>query len=101
MTDDPADQGAWAELTDDLLALTDRIRSTYREVAEESGPSEDEVRAAFATLVGAWQQVAGSVGAALQDEEVRSHLKKAAGSLVKAIGVTLSELAPDDEGEGE
>lgn len=97
MEEDARQHSAWAELTDDLVALTERLRTAYREVADRSGPSEEEIRAALDTLAGAWRQVAGSVGAALGDEEVRAHLKAAAGSLVKAIGVTLAELKGEEE----
>lgn len=102
--------GPWSELTDDLLGLTDKLRTTYRRAADQSGPSEDQVRDALRTLAGAWNQLAGSVGTAIQDPEVKRHLKKAASSLVNAVGASLSELIPtsddhtdentdDDEGD--
>jgi hypothetical protein len=95
--------GPWSELTDDLLGLTDKLRITYRRALDESGPSEDQVREAFRTLAGAWNQLAGSVGTAIQDPEVKRHLKKAASSLVNAVGASLSELipAPDEDTEGD
>lgn len=95
----PGDEasGPWSELTDDLLDLTDKLRGTYRRAADESGPSEDEVEEAFRTLGGAWNQLAGSVGAAISDPEVKRHLKKAATSLISAIGASLSEILPRDE----
>lgn len=89
--------GAWSDLTDDLLGLTERLRSTYRRAAAEDGPSEEDVRAAFHTLAGAWNQMAGSVATAIQDPEVRGHLKKAASSLVAAVSATLSEFSPAGE----
>jgi hypothetical protein len=91
--------GPWSELTDDLLGLTDRLRTTYRRAADESGPSEDQVRDALRTLAGAWNQLAGSVGTAIQDPEVKRHLKKAASSLVNAVGASLSELIPTPDGD--
>lgn len=94
MSEPDATDGSWSELTDDLLGLTEKVRSTYREAARESGPSEDEIRAAFQTLVGAWSQIAGSVGAAISDPAVRQHLKRAANSLMTAVGATLSEVIP-------
>ena len=92
--DDPAGGGPWSELTDDLVDLTERLRGTYRQIADESGPSEDEVKEAFTTLAGAWNQLAGAVGVAIQDDEVRRHLKKAASSLVNAVGASLAEFIP-------
>lgn len=93
---DEAD-GLWSELTDDLLGLTDKLRTTYRQAAEEAGPTEDEVRDALRTLSGAWNQLAGSVGEAIQDPEVKTHLKKAATSLVNAVGTSLAEFFPTRE----
>jgi hypothetical protein len=64
-------------------------------MADQRGPSEDEIRGAFATLVGAWGQVANSVGGALRDPEVREHLMQAASAFATAIGATLSELGTE------
>ena len=83
--------------------LGQRLRDVYRSVADETGPTEDEVKDAFTTLLGAWNQVAGTVGNAFKDSEVRGHLKSAAGALAEAVGATLSglgdELAGRDEEE--
>lgn len=80
-----------------------RLRDVYQAVADESGPSEGEIKDAFGTLMDAWNQVAGTVGNAIQDPEVRSHLKSAAGALAEAVGATLrglgDELADRDEEE--
>jgi hypothetical protein len=82
----------WGELTDELVALTERITATYREVAGEDGPSEEEIRRALRTLAGAWGQVSVSVGRALGDPQVQLHLGRAAGSLSRAVSATLSEF---------
>lgn len=91
----------WSELTEDLLVLSDKVRGTYRRAVEESGPTEEEVRDAFRTLAGAWNQLAGSVGAAFQEPETKDHLKKAATSLVNAVGASLAELLPNRDQAGE
>ncbi len=75
--------------------LGERLRDTYRNVSNGDGPSEEEVREALAILAGAWDQVAGSVSAALQDPEVRERLKAAAGSFANAVGTTISELGAE------
>jgi hypothetical protein len=91
----------WGELTDELVALTERITASYREVAGEAGPSEEEIREALRTLAGAWGQVSASVGRAWGDPAVRLHLGRAAGSLSRAVSATLSELGrnggPEDD----
>ncbi len=87
----------WTELTDELVALTNKLRTTYLRVAHESGPTEGEICDALGTLAGAWSQVAGSVSEAVADPEVRSHLKRAGGSFVDAIAAGLGEfVSPSD-----
>lgn len=104
--DDPkAGEDPWHTVTSEFSGLGRRLRETYRRVAEEDGPSEDQIREALATLGAAWSQVSGSVGAALQNPEVRDHLKAAAGAFASAIGSTVSELGVelrrDDAGSEE
>jgi hypothetical protein len=91
--DDPGRQ--WDTFHNEFGGLGDRIKDTYRKVAGESGPSEEEIRAALGTLLGAWDQVAESVSTALQDPEVRQRLKDAASSLAAAVGTTISELGTE------
>lgn len=82
-------------MTNRFGELGDRLRSTYRKVADEQGPSEDEIKGAFATLAGAWDQIAESVSDILRDPETRDGLKRAAGSLASALGSTLSDLSSE------
>lgn len=85
--------------------LGDQLKSTYRKVADDRGPDEEEIRSAFATLIGAWDQVAESISDALRDPETRSKLKTAASSFATAVGSTLSglgaEFASEDAAESE
>lgn len=64
-------------------------------MADDSGPSEDEVRDAFATLLGVWNQIAGSVSEAVRDPETREQLKKAATAFATAVGTTIADLATE------
>lgn len=89
----PADP--WATVGDEFRKLGDSLKDTYRNVADDQGPSEDEIREALTTLVQAWTQVAGSVGEALRDPEVRTTLKAAASSLATALGATISDLGDE------
>ena len=91
------DNGAdpWEAVSGELGELRGRIADTYRRVAHEGGPSEDEIKQAFATLAGAWDQVAESVTTALRDPEVRERLKNAASSFASALGNTISELGTE------
>jgi hypothetical protein len=95
---DPTADGAedpWDSVSASFGELGDRLKSTYRKVADGNGPDEDEIRSAFGTLAGAWEQVAGSVSDALHDPETRSQLKKAASSFAIAVGSTLSDLGSE------
>lgn len=91
---DPGHNGdPWEELTDDVVRLAEKLKATYRRIADEEGPSEAEIRQALATLAGAWNQIARSVGLAMQDEAVRTQFLQAASSLASAVGATFTEFA--------
>lgn len=75
--------------------MKERLADTYRKVANDHGPTEDEIRQAFATLAGAWDQVAESVTTALRDPEVRDKLKQAASRFASALGTTVTELGTE------
>ena len=75
--------------------MKDRLRDTYRDLASDDGPSEEEIKAALATLAGAWDQVAASFSAAMGNPDTRAQLKKAAGSLATALGATVSGLGEE------
>lgn len=100
-----SDTDPWYSFQDEVGDLRGRLKDTYRKAATDDGPTEEEIREAFATLLGAWSQVADSVTTALQDPEVRGRLKAAASSLAKALGTTMSELgselAKSDTGDEE
>lgn len=95
--DDPttSDQDPWRRAGDELGELGRRLRELYRTASDGSGPSEDEIKDAFGILVGAWNQVASTLGNALRDPEVRAHVRSAVGSLAEAVGATLSGLADE------
>ncbi len=64
-------------------------------MASDGGPSEDELKNAFATLAGAWDQVAASLSTALNDPDTRAHLKQAASSFATALGNTITDLGSE------
>ena len=85
----------WESVTSDFSDISHRLRDTYRKIADDRGPSEDEIKEAFATLVGAWDQVAESVTTALSDPELRQQIKDAAGSFASAVGSTITDLGAE------
>jgi len=91
----------WGDVSNELASLGDRLRLTYERVASEDGPTEEEIRTAFATLAGVWDQVAESLSSALGDPETRAQLKRAAGSLAAALGASISGLGEELDREQE
>ena len=85
----------WDTVASEFQQLGRRLKDTYRQVADDQGPSEEDVRDAFTTLAQAWGQVAGSVGEALRDPEVRRNLKAAASSFATALGTTIADLGAE------
>ncbi len=85
----------WTTFQEEWSDLGEQLKDTYRKVATEEGPTEDEVRQAFATLAGAWGQVAESVSEALNDPDVRRRLKEAGSAFAMAIGRTISDLGTE------
>jgi hypothetical protein len=71
------------------------LKDTYRKVANDQGPTEQEIKQAFGTLVEAWDQVAGSVSEALHDPEVRQRLRDAGSAFAAAVGRTISDLGTE------
>lgn len=98
--DDPTTEGQdpWNTFQEEFGGLGERLKGNYRRVASEDGPTEEEIKEAFATLAGAWDQIATSVSSALQDPEVRRKLKDAASSLATAVGTTINELGTELRG---
>lgn len=92
--DPKAENGSdpWDEVSAQFRSLGDSLKNAYRKAADEGGPSEDEIKSAFATLAGAWDQVAESFGDALRDPETRDRIKEATSSFATALGATLADL---------
>lgn len=90
----------WDSVSNELSSLGERLRLIYQRVASEDGPTEEEVRSAFATLAGVWDQVAESLSAALDDPETRAQLRRAAGSFAAALGTSISDLGEELDREG-
>ena len=93
------DRDPWESVTTDFSEIGSRLRDTYRKIADDRGPTEEEIKQAFATLVGAWDQVAESVTTALSDPDLRQQIKDAAGSFASAVGSTITDLGAELRGE--
>jgi hypothetical protein len=91
---DPTASDAWDRMAEQWKSLGRKLRDTYRERGGE-GPTDDDVKAAFRTLGGAWDRLAGAVGAAIKDEQVRDNAKRAATGFFEAVGAAFSELSAE------
>ena len=89
------DADPWTTFHDQWGGLGEQIKSTYRKVSDDGGPTEDEIKDALGTLAGAWDKVAGTFSEALRDPEVRQRLKDAAGALATAVGRTVGDLGSE------
>jgi hypothetical protein len=89
------DTDPWDGVSDDFGALREQLKETYRKVARNGGPTDDEIKQAFATLAAAWDQVAESMSTALKDPEVREQLKETASSFATALGTTITEFGEE------
>ncbi|MGB7860530.1 MAG: hypothetical protein WBM90_08535 [Acidimicrobiia bacterium] len=89
------DADPWESVSTDFSGIGKRLRETYRKVADETGPSEEEIKQAFGTLAAAWDQVSESVTTALRDPDLREQIKEAVGSFASAVGSTITELGSE------
>lgn len=88
--DDP-----WENVSEDFGTLREQVMQTYRRVAQNGGPSDEEIKQAFATLAAAWDQVAESLSTALKDPDVREQLKDTASSFATALGASITEFGEE------
>jgi hypothetical protein len=92
-SEEPTDP--WTRFQEEFHDLGYQLKDTYRKVASDHGPSEEEIKDAYVTLANAWGQVAGSVSSALQDPVVRQRLKDAGSAFATAVGRTISDLGDE------
>jgi hypothetical protein len=103
---DPTSRGEpdpWDTVQDQMGELGDRLKEAYRRVADDGGPGEEELRQAFATLAGVWDQLSSSLSVVFHDPELRLHLKATAATLAETLGDTITgvgrEMRHDAEEE--
>ncbi len=89
---------AWAEVAEQLNALGSTLKDHYvagerAQVAE--APTQDELKDALKTLGDAATAALGTVGEAFKDPTIKEEIRATAGSLVNAVGVSVSELGAD------
>lgn len=94
---------AWNRVSEQFAALGERLRSRYEEspladegsAQREGGVDRDSVQDALRTLGDAAERLAATVGGTVRDPEVQAEAKRAASSLVDALGITFSQVTED------
>jgi hypothetical protein len=98
---------AWNQVSEQFATLGDRLRRRYEESdiageglagegAQGQGPAgRESVQDAMRTLGEAAERLAATVGGAFRDPEVQADAKRAASSLVDALGITFSQVGED------
>lgn len=94
---------AWQEVGEKFTALGRKFKQHYEDRGEGTEPTEGEVTAgapadvkkAMDNVGDSLERVFGSIGDALQDEDVKNQTRSAFSSLVDALGATFSELGQE------
>jgi argininosuccinate lyase len=87
---------AWAALADEFADIGRRFREDYDKVGETATTGTEKSQESIDRAVSAvCQAVAGTahaIGDALRDPKIRQETEEAGSALLRAVGVTLSEL---------
>lgn len=87
---------AWAALGDEFADIGRRFREDYEKVGETATTGTEESQNSIDRAVSAIRQaVAGTahaIGDALADPKIKQETEEAGSALLRAVGVTLSEL---------
>ncbi len=87
---------AWAALGDEFADIGKRFREDYEKVSETavagSEESQKSIDRAVMAIRGAVSGAAHAIGESLRDPKIREETEEAGSALLRAVGVTLSEL---------
>jgi CRISPR/Cas system type I-B associated protein Csh2 (Cas7 group RAMP superfamily) len=88
---------AWDRVSEQFASLGDRLRQRYEasDVAAEEPAGAESVQDALRTLGDAAERLATTIGSAVRDPEVQADAKRAASSLMDALGITFSQVSED------
>lgn len=86
-------QRSWERLGDEITRIGERFRDHYRQSGEDAGTDPgDDLRSAFDTLGKSLDRLFSSVGSALKDPAVQDEARRAANTLVGALGESVEEI---------
>jgi hypothetical protein len=87
---------AWAEFGDAFADIGRQFREDYEQVSEGASEGSEEsqqsIQRAVKAIRAALDQTARAIGGSLRDPQVKQETAEAGSALLKAVGVTLSEV---------
>ena len=87
---------AWAALGDEFVDIGRRFREDYEKVSETAATGSEESQKTIDRAVSAIRKAvdgtARTIGESLRDPKIREETEEAGAALLRAVGVTLSEL---------
>ena len=87
---------AWAAFSEEFADIGKRFREDYEKVNETaatgSEQSQKSLERAVQAVRGAVSGTAQAIGESLRDPKIREETEEAGSALLRAVGVTLSEL---------
>lgn len=87
---------AWGEFGDEFAEIAQRFRTNYDQLAETTEEGSEESRTSIERAVRSIRDAVGdmadSLSDSLHDSKLAEEAEEAGASLVKAFGVTLSDL---------
>jgi hypothetical protein len=96
---------AWAALGEEFADIGRRFRENYERVSETTASGTEEARSSLDRAVKAVSEAvggaAGAIGESLRDPKIREETVEAGSGLLRAVGVTLSELGQQLQREAE
>lgn len=87
---------AWAALGDEFADIGRRFREDYEQVSDTAATGSEESQKSLDRAVSAIRGAVGGtahvIGESLRDPKIREETAEAGSALLRAVGVTLSEL---------
>ena len=91
--DEDPSEASWEQVATGFAELGDLLRSGFADSDDRDSSVREELRQAWSGFVIAAQGLGQALATTVNDPEIRAGAKQAFGSLVDAIGTTVSDTA--------
>lgn len=88
-------EAAWGRVSEQFASLGDQLRRRYDEREGEEGRTRETVQEALRSLGDAAERLAATVSSAVRDPDIQAEARRAATSLIDALGMTFSRVTGD------